>query len=222
MTPVYDSAVPVAQVPRRRLFTWDSSRGIVNFALRAETTLTVNATGGGVPDEVPFSLSLKRDRQTRDLPVVTQLTQTVNLPAGFGSLLADPLLGPSVRIVPGSEVVQVLDNSGQPVRTFERAGWLGTARDQVTAQPDLDPDQYVIDYSNGLIMFSDRDPNLAGLPVHVRYQMHTNKATDLVRVSYSTRELMTLSVGLLQYEAGTGESQEIQLTNRLRLRNLSR
>jgi len=123
--------------------------------------------------------------------------------------------------VPGSELVQVLDNNGQPLRTFERAGWLGTGRDQIAAQADLGPDQYVIDYSNGLLMFSDRDPALAGTPVHIRYQMHTNNATDVVRVSYATRELFTVSVGLLQFEPGTTESQEVQLSQRLRLRNLT-
>jgi prepilin-type N-terminal cleavage/methylation domain-containing protein len=222
MRPVYDSAAPVATVPRQRLFTWDSSRGIVNFALRAETTLPIQASGGGAPDEVPYSFSLKRDKQVRDLPLITDLSRTAPIAAGFGSLLADPLLGPTVQIVPGGEVVQVLDQNNQPVRTFERAGWIGTGRDQVVAQADLEPDQYVIDYSSGLIMFSDRDPSLAGLPVHVRYQMHTNKATDVVRVSYATRELMTVNVGLQQFEPGTGEPQEVQLTHRLRLRNLSR
>jgi hypothetical protein len=39
-------------------------------------------------------------------------------------------------------------------------------------------------------------------------------------VSYATRELFTVSVGLLQFEPGTGESQEVQLSNRIRLRNL--
>src|SRR5205085_11986054 len=68
---VYDSAAPVAAVPRRRLFTWDSTRGIVNFALRAETTQQIRATGGGVPEEIPYSLSLKRDRQTIPLPLAT-------------------------------------------------------------------------------------------------------------------------------------------------------
>jgi hypothetical protein len=91
-----------------------------------------------------------------------------------------------------------------------------------TPQPDLELDQYVIDYSTGLITFSDRDPRLAGVRVHIRYQMHTNKSTDIVRVSYATRELLTVNVGLLQYEAGSGEAQEIQISNRLRLRNLTR
>ena len=71
------------------------------------------------------------------------------------------------------------------------------------------------------VMFSDRDPALAGTPVHIRYQMHTNQATDVVRVSYATRELFTVSVGLLQFEPGTTESQEVQLSQRLRLRNLT-
>jgi type II secretory pathway pseudopilin PulG len=221
LRPVYDSALPVAVQPRQRLFTWDSTRGIVNFALRADTVQTVNGTGGGAPDEVPFSLSLKRDKQTRSLPVVTDLSRTETIAAGFGSLLADAMLGPSVQIVPGSEVVQALDRNGQPILTFERAGWLGTGQDQIVAQADLQPEQYVIDYSNGLITFSDQNPALAGTPVHVLYQMHTNKVSDVVRVTYSTRELFTVNVGLLQFEPNSTESQEVQLSNRIRLRNLT-
>jgi hypothetical protein len=221
MTLVYDSAEPNGAVPRRRLFTWDSSRGIVNFALRAQARLPVQAAGG-VGGEVPLSVSLLRHQESLDLPLVSDLSQTERIAAGFGTLKADPLLGDAVRIVPGSELVQVLDSSNQPVRTFERAGWIGTGRDQIVAQADLEPDQYVIDYSSGLIMFSERDPSLAGMPVSIRYQMHTNKSTDIVRVSYATRELMTVNVGLLQFDPGSGEPQEIQINNRLRLRNLSR
>jgi hypothetical protein len=221
MTLVYDSAVTAADLPRRRLFTWDSSRGIVNFALRAETTQSVQGVGS-VGDEVPYSISLLRDRQTRDLPLVSNLGRTEPIAAGFGSVKADPYLTDTVRIVPGSERVEQLGSNGQPERTFERAGWTGTGRDMPTPQPDLELDQYVIDYSTGLIAFSDRDPRLAGIPVRIRYQMHTNKSTDVVRVSYSTRELLTVNVGLLQYEVGSGEAQEIQISNRLRLRNLTR
>src|SRR4029077_6116790 len=104
---------------------------------------------------------------------------------------------------------------------FERAGWLGTARDQIVAQADLQSNQDVIDYLIGLVMFSDQDPTLAGTPVHIRYQMHTNKATDVVRVSYATRELFTLNVGLLQFETGTTQSQAVQFSQRLRLRTLT-
>jgi hypothetical protein len=221
MTLVYDSATPAADLPRRRLFTWDSSRGIVNFALRAETEQTIQGNGS-VGDEVPFSVSLLRDRLTRDLPLVSDLSRTETIAAGFGALKADPYLADTVRIVPGSELIQQLGTNGQPERTFERAGWTGTGRDMPTPQPDLEPDQYVIDYSTGLITFSDRDPRLAGTPVSIRYQMHTNKSTDIVRVSYSTRELLTINVGLQQFEAGSGESQEVQISNRLRLRNLTR
>jgi hypothetical protein len=219
MNLVFDSALPPSVVPRRRLFTWDSSRGIVNFALRSEMAGKISVTGGQF-GEVPYSVSLQRDQQTRDLPLVTNPSRVDRIAGGFGSLGAQ--FPDTLRIVPGSDLVQVLDNNGQPVRTFERAGWIGTGRDQIVAQADLDPNQYVIDYSAGVIMFSDRDPSLAGLPVDIRYQMQTNLPTDIVRVTYATRELFTLNVGLLQYEPGSGEAQEVQLTNRLRLRNLTR
>jgi prepilin-type N-terminal cleavage/methylation domain-containing protein len=226
MVPVYDSTVSNVQLARRRLFTWDSTRGIVNFALRGDTAhmpqpLQVVGGTGAQFNEVPFSVSLRRDTSVLPLNLVTNLSQTQNTPVGFGSLLSDPLLGPTLGIVPGSEVVELLDNNAQPIRSLERAGWLGTGQDQIVAQADLQPDQYVIDYSTGLIMFSTQDPSIAGVPLHVTYQMHTNKATDLVRVSYATRELFTVNVGLLQFQPGTTQSQEVQLNQQLRLRNLT-
>jgi hypothetical protein len=51
--------------------------------------------------------------------------------------------------------------------------------------------------------------------------MQTNLSSDLVRVSYATRELFTVSVGMLQFEPGSTESQEVQLTQQIKLRNLN-
>jgi hypothetical protein len=193
----------------------------VNFALRSEYTDPHGIAGpGNTAGLLPFSLSLKQDKQTRSLPLVTNLTGTETIAAGFGSLSNDPVLGPTVHLVPGSEVVQVIDASGQP-HTFQRAGWVGTGQDQIVAQADLAPDQYAIDYSTGLISFSLRDPSLANAGVDIRYQMQTNLSSDLVRVSYATRELFTVSVGVLQFEPGSTNAQQVQLTQQLHLRNLS-
>ena len=54
----------------------------------------------------------------------------------------------------------------------------------------------------------------------IRYQFQTNNPTDVVRASYVTRELMTVQLGLVQYEPRTGDAQALQLTNRVRVRNV--
>jgi hypothetical protein len=56
----------------------------------------------------------------------------------------------------------------------------------------------------------------------IRYQFQTNRSTDVVRASYSTRELMTVQLGLVQFEPRSGDAQPLQLTNRVRVRNVGR
>jgi hypothetical protein len=97
---------------------------------------------------------------------------------------------------------------------------LGDGSDRIVAQADLGPNEYVIDYRTGLIQFSDRDPTVIGQPVQVRYFWRTNRPSDVVRVSYATRELLSVSVGLLQFEGRTGEAQAIQLATRVPVRNM--
>jgi hypothetical protein len=100
--------------------------------------------------------------------------------------------------------------------------------DQYVAQADLQPNQYTIDYSTGVITFSDRDPSLLEARMGgtqtllIRYQFQTNRSTDVVRASYATRELMTVQLGLVQYEPRSGDGQTLQLTNRVRIRNTGR
>src|SRR5947208_3329190 len=82
----------------------------------------------------------------------------------------------------------------------ERAGYTGlgvAGGDQYVAQADLKANQYSIDYSTGLITFSDKDATLleakpgGSQDLLVRYQFQTNRSTDVVRASYVTRDLMT-------------------------------
>jgi hypothetical protein len=153
------------------------------------------------------------------------------VPTGFGALKQDAFLSKSVRIVPGSETItRTLDASGSSV-LMERTGYSGlgvAGGDQYVAQADLQPNQYSIDYSTGVITFSDRDPTLLEArpggtqQLLVRYQFQTNRSTDVVRATYTTRSLMTAELGLVQYEPRTGEAQTMQLTNRTRVRNTAR
>jgi type II secretory pathway pseudopilin PulG len=220
---VFDSGVAQERLPRQRLLTWDARRGIVNFALKRTTTSPIT----GEPDpntfvakiDGNFSADLKKD-------TATAVIQGATLPGGFGAVVGGfPVLAPSARIVPGSELVSMpLGGDTTRVTRMQRIGFtgLGPTVDRVVAQADLQPNEYTINYQTGVIQFSDRDPSLIGQPVAIQYQWQTNRPTDVVRVSYATRELMTISMGLLQYEPRTGEPQSVQLSTRVRVRNLAR
>jgi hypothetical protein len=199
------------------MLSWDSQRGIVNFAMRRTQT-----GGNGDPSAFSaaidgnFSVSLARD---------TAIVQDPGgaLPGGFGAVLQSPLLAPTAGIVPGSEqVLRSLDGSSTRVTRMVRAGYtgLGDMSDRIVAQADLGPNEYVIDYRTGLIQFSDRDPTVIGQPVLVRYSWRTNRPTDVVRVTYATRELLSVAIGLLQFEGRTGQPQSVQLATRVPVRNM--
>jgi type II secretory pathway pseudopilin PulG len=211
---VFDSGVPA---PRLRALSWDSERGIVNFAMRRTQT-------GGAGDPTAFvaridgnfSVDLKRD-------MATALVDGATVPGGYGAVVSTPVLANTAGIVPGSEkVFRSLDGTATRVTRMSRVGYtgLGDAGDRIVAQADLGPNEYTIDYRTGLIQVSDRDPSVIGQELLVRYFWRTNRPDDLVRVSYATRELLSVSIGLLQFEGRTGEPQSVQLATRVPVRNM--
>jgi type II secretory pathway pseudopilin PulG len=230
---VYDSALPSSVEPRQRLFTWDSRRGLVNFALRR---IQFPPPANGDPETFfaavlpDYTTDLKADMASAQVTSFTGIPEVV--PTGFGALKQHALLGRTVRIVPGSETItRISDRMGGRSVLMERAGYTGlglAGGDQFVAQADLQPSQYTIDYSTGVITFSDKDPSLlearmgGSQDLVIRYQFQTNRSTDVVRASYSTRELMTVQLGLVQFEPRSGDAQSLQLTNRVRVRNVGR
>jgi hypothetical protein len=77
-----------------------------------------------------------------------------------------------------------------------------------------------------VITFSDKDPSLlqakpgGAQDLLIRYQFQTNRSTDVVRATYNTRELISVQLGLQQYEPRSGDAQALQFTNRVRVRNV--
>jgi hypothetical protein len=212
---VFDGGEDAARILRQRMLSWDSRRGIVNFAIRRTSSDGSDAFRSSIDNN--YAVDLKRDTASNTINGVT-------VPGSLGAALQAPLLAPTATVVPGSEqVLRSLDGSDQRVTRMQRVGYtgLGAALDRIVAQADLGPNEYNIDYRTGLIQFSDRDPGIVGQPVLVRYQWRTNRPTDLVRVSYATREVLTVSVGLQQFEGRTGEPQSVQLSTRVRVRNMA-
>src|SRR5205807_2457416 len=133
------------------------------------------------------------------------------------AVAAQYVLGPRIQVFEQSKTTQgdrldLVFDSGVPTaarqrfRLFTYDARRGVAGgDQYVAQADLGPNQYTIDYGTGIITFSDRDPTLqetrqgGSQDLLVRYQFQTNLATDVVRATYTTRNLMSAQLGLIQY-----------------------
>jgi hypothetical protein len=61
-----------------------------------------------------------------------------------------------------------------------------------------------------------------GKIVEVEYLYQTNKPDDVVRVDYTTKSLLSISLGIRTYDPSNGKPILIQLSSRVRLRNVGR
>ena len=52
------------------------------------------------------------------------------------------------------------------------------------------------------------------------YEVQNNKKGDVFRASYTTKELITVIVGIRVYDSGSGKPAQFQLSNKIRLRNI--
>ncbi len=68
----------------------------------------------------------------------------------------------------------------------------------------------------------DIPPRKPGMdPVYVYYEVQNNKKGDTLRASYVTKSLMSVIMGIRIYDPSSGKPQAIQLTNKVRLRNIA-
>jgi len=67
----------------------------------------------------------------------------------------------------------------------------------------------------------DADGNPAAR-ITVTYQIQNNFPTDVVKLDYLTRHLMTFVLGVRLYDLGSGQPQQVTLTQKIRVRNLQR
>ena len=57
--------------------------------------------------------------------------------------------------------------------------------------------------------------------VLIYYEVQNNRKGDLLRANYVTKELMTIIMGIRIYDTNSGRVQAIQLTNKMRLKNIA-
>ncbi len=140
------------------------------------------------------------------------------MPSSFGRAVTHYAGAANVRLVPGSETVE-LSGVGKMRR-------LNNTRVPLEARADLEPDQYLINYDTGVLQL----PRIAGVDwstvgvsgpeLRISYSFQTNERNDIVRVSYSTKELQAATLGTVQYTRRRAEALPFEVTERVALRNL--
>lgn len=233
--PVFDTTLPL----RDRLVSYDNVKGRIVTAFRR---WDYTGAAQGTPFSEHFSADILPDA-TVDLNADVQ-TDPNGMPSSFGACKAvgtvpttTPVIAVNTRIVPGSDVVMLYDDSagagnptlGEPLR---RAGWtgLGVRLDQnYVSQGELDLDEYKIDYYTGEITLSSKDlsywSNVGSTQPRkllIRYRFQANAPTDVVHVSQVTRELLSLNVGLVEYTRRNREFLPFDVSQRVVVRNLRR
>jgi hypothetical protein len=56
----------------------------------------------------------------------------------------------------------------------------------------------------------------------IKYKFQCNRDGDIVTGSYATKSLMQVTLGIRYYDRNSGKLHPIELTNKVRIRNLMR
>lgn len=215
-------------------FTVDETRGTVDFAF---PVVDVNASNSlsGTLGRMAVSMIASTDDINRDYdPAWGSAGQDryrkliINDPALPLTPIAD------ATVVAGSERVVAPDatpgSSGRPIRYSRVPNFL--------YEPGLNQYQLDAGYepvggtASGLAClffhsYQTHQPG-TGVPLpsgtnnlYVYYEVQNNKKGDSLRANYVTKSLMTVIMGIRVYDPSSGKPQAIQLTNKVRLRNIA-
>lgn len=216
-TTLFDSA----GTTRGRMIGFDSVTG------RITTTFPRVDTGQAVGSVLEQYYTADVDPTTYGIDLLLdKASSTPVVPMQFGDVKT---AFTSAFIVPGSEVIEKFDTTtGQFANPMRRVGWSGLSdiTGRTNPYPDnntvpQDRDEYSIDYVNGTIIFSANEDWTRYKP-YVRYRFQTNQRDDVVRVSYETKELANVNLGIVQYTRRRQESLPFEVAERVVIRNLKR
>ncbi len=230
--PIFDSQLPQSSTnPRTRLVTYDSVAGKVLFSITRRGT-PAQATDS--PEEWQASLDAADPLNISVQLAGDTATDANGMPASFGAAQASARYAPTLMVVPGSEVIQLEDRTAGPTperQPFHRAGFSITGGDPNVAPNDLGLYDYTINYRTGKIIFSTEavanwasalQANPNNVRMLIRYKFQTNQPTDVVRVSYTTRDMAVVNLGVVQYTRKLAEALPFEVAERVVVRNLKR
>jgi prepilin-type N-terminal cleavage/methylation domain-containing protein len=218
-TLVFDSQ----SATRNRLVGYDSLTGRITFGFPRIDT----GAAAGSPLQQYYPGTVNASTYEVDLTQDAAASPPA-VPTRWGEVKSTATLAGTALIVPGSDGIQkaVLSGSNyQFVEPMRRVGWTGLPvvglRDPNNPTAPQAKDEYSIDYSTGLITLSPNEDWTQYVPL-VRYRFQTNDKNDVVRVSYATKELANVNLGIVEYTRRRQESLPFEVAERVVIRNLKR
>ena len=215
--PVFDSAQThqgAQDYPgRRRTLTWDSRTGTISFARQGEPfVFTVTSTHSGWRFRPTDSLS---SPQLREVARIVAGTEVVRI--------RDPETG-TVILLRRAEQGELVDTAEKPSTWNEAAKGPYPPALPPPGTYTLNPDgsMYIGYPYPGPANPMQPVPVPDGKVVEVLYQYQTNRSDDVVRVDYTTKSLLNIILGIRTYDPSNGKPILIQLSGKVRLRNVGR
>jgi hypothetical protein len=206
----------------RRDLTWDNTKGIVSFALRAPVYDNSGGRGNGLGPSIYDPLSTSPDYT-----------------AIGGGAKNKSSLSPGTEIVTVWERDPSNNNNRIPVVYSRMASDIKDVfevPEEIAVQNGMPqqlppPRQYIVT-DTGLVIIGYPYPNEAnavqsqpvpdGTRVTIDYMYQTNNPRDLVRVDYLTREVITINMTARLYDPVNRKPITTTVADRVRVRNMQR
>lgn len=228
---------PLDATKRLRAFTVDTTKGTVNFAFPNVTDsncINLNNLSPAIPAAERLTLSDRTSSTLLNDPSANPAARfLLNCPHNTGG---DPRILYNATVVPGSVKITAPDvepvQGTHPQVQYARVPYL--MRDPGPKQFTVDVAHNLDEHDNPLqgvaaVYFhkpSTVDQSIYGtLPdgqnnIMIYYQVQNNLKGDVIRANYVTKSVMTVVMGIRLYDNGSKRPQFVQLTDRIRLKNV--
>jgi type II secretory pathway pseudopilin PulG len=210
-------------VPRQvsglhRAFTVDTVKGTVNFAFPVVNSNLAGQLGRPISKVVDTG-----DVNASFTPAYPYRHVFINDPAVPGErILSNAIVIPSsVRILAPDATLPGVPNP--PLVWYVRRPFLyEPEKNQFSVDPyaDQDTGKAEIRFHTYQSLGRYEGPSLPEGDVYIYYEVQNNKAKDVLKASYVTKSLMTVSVGIRIYDPSRGKPEVVELNSKVRLKNI--
>jgi len=80
----------------------------------------------------------------------------------------------------------------------------------------------IVLFNQDLSKWSNMGTGSGQTELHVRYRFQTNRPDDVVKVSYTTKEILAMNLGIIEYTRRRREALPYEISQRVVIRNLKR
>ena len=214
---------------REKAFTVDTMKGTVNCAFPNCYQTYCDTLNTQIGTALGGDITLSQLASSGSINVNPDRTFVINAPDA-----PDPRVLSNGTVVLGSVKVIAPDALRQqtaPLVQYTRTAFL--TQDPGPNQFTVDANSFDPSYGGAAAIYfhvphpSEATDELTFPPengandVLIYYEVQNNRKGDLLRANYVTKDLMTVIMGIRIYDSNSGRLQFLQLTNKMRLKNIA-